>query len=145
MLKIENVIKAVKNGRSSQCIDGRDYGRLIIFFGIKDWRHFGYTVKDIKDQKKKAHKPRAWTRRNVLSQLKSDVAFGFEKALNQRGISASLMNDVVKMWMWVLEDDLQNHEDYAQYGLPLLKAVAVKYGFDNPIGEDTGNESKYAG
>lgn len=30
-----------------------------------------------------------WTRENILEQLKSDVEFGFEKALDQRGISAS--------------------------------------------------------
>lgn len=34
---------------------------------------------------------REWTRENILEQLKSDVEFGFEKALDQRGISASLM------------------------------------------------------
>ena len=30
------------------------------------------------------------------------------------------------------------------YGLPLLKAVAVKYGFKNPIGDDEGTEDKYS-
>lgn len=35
--------------------------------------------------------PKEWTRENILEQLKSDVEFGFEKALDQRGISASLM------------------------------------------------------
>lgn len=28
-------------------------------------------------------------------------------------------------------------------GLPLFKATAVKYGWDNPIGEDSGRERKY--
>lgn len=35
--------------------------------------------------------PKEWTRENILSQLKEDVEFGFEKALDKRGISASLM------------------------------------------------------
>nr|UWG89863.1 MAG: hypothetical protein [Bacteriophage sp.] len=34
-------------------------------------------------------------------------------------------------------------DDYAFYGLPLFKATAVKYGWDNPIGEDSGRERKY--
>jgi hypothetical protein len=34
-------------------------------------------------------------------------------------------------------------EDYAMYGLPLFKAVAVKYGWNNPIGNDSGSEDKY--
>ena len=29
------------------------------------------------------------------------------------------------------------------YGLPLFKATAEKYGFDNPIGDDTGRENYY--
>jgi hypothetical protein len=83
----------------------------------------------------------------VLAQLKKDVAFGFEKALNQRGISAGLMSEVVKMWNWILEEGLENYDEdngYAQYGLPLFKATAVKYGFDNPIGDNNGDEDEYA-
>jgi hypothetical protein len=34
--------------------------------------------------------------------------------------------------------------NYAQYGLPLFKATALKYDFENPIGDDLGNEPKYA-
>lgn len=33
--------------------------------------------------------------------------------------------------------------DYRFYRLPLFKATAVKYGWDNPIGEDSGRERKY--
>jgi hypothetical protein len=29
------------------------------------------------------------------------------------------------------------------YGLPLFKATALKYGFNNPIGDDLGSEDKY--
>ena len=34
-------------------------------------------------------------------------------------------------------------DNYAMYGLPLFKATAVKYGWDNPIGDDTGEEDFY--
>lgn len=33
--------------------------------------------------------------------------------------------------------------DYRFYGLPLFKATAVKYGWNNPIGEDSEREKKY--
>ena len=36
-----------------------------------------------------------WTEENIIEQLRKDVEFGFEKALNQRGISASIMFDIV--------------------------------------------------
>lgn len=86
-----------------------------------------------------------FTRENVLKQLEEDVRFGFEKALNQRGISASLMFECVMMWNYILEEGLEGwgEDDYAFYGLPLFKATAVKYGWDNPIGEDSGRERKY--
>lgn len=86
-----------------------------------------------------------FTRENVLKQLEEDVRFGFEKALNQRGISASLMFECVMMWNYILEEGLEDwdEDDYRFYGLPLFKATAVKYGWDNPIGEDSGRERKY--
>ena len=86
-----------------------------------------------------------WTRENILAQLKEDVEFGFEKALDQRGISAGLMHDVVRKWNNILEEGLEDFDDYNYYGLPTFKATAVKYGWDNPIGDDTGDEEKYNG
>ncbi len=47
--------------------------------------------------------------------------------------------------MYVLEDkELFDNDEYAQYGLPFFKKVAVKYGFNNPIGDDEGNEYMYS-
>lgn len=90
-------------------------------------------------------KPKEWTRENILSQLERDVEFGFEKALDKRGISASLMFEVVRRWNKVLEEGLENFPDdnYAMYGLPLFKATAEKYGWENPIGDDSGSENYY--
>lgn len=141
MLKHEDVLAAVKGGRESQAWpDMRDYSRLVEFFPTSEWEAFGFGLKEGADEPKM--KP--WTREAILEQLKEDVEFGFEKALNKRGISAGCMNGCLKMWMWILEDELQTHDSYAQYGLPLLKAVALKYGFKNEIGDDAGDEDKYA-
>lgn len=88
--------------------------------------------------------PKEWTRENILSQLKEDVEFGFEKALDKRGISASLMFAVVLRWNRVLEEGLKDYpeDNYAMY-LPLFKATAEKYGWENPIGDDSGSEDYY--
>lgn len=90
-------------------------------------------------------KVKDWTEENIINQLKRDVAFGFEKALDKRGISASLMFEVVFNWNKILENPLKNWnpDNYAMYGLPLFKATALLYGFENPIGEDTGTEDYY--
>jgi hypothetical protein len=140
MLTQEQIIDAIKSGRKSECLDGRDYSRLCSFFPVSEWPTFGFEPK----ANASPPEPSAWTEQEVKKQLASDLDFAFEKALNKRGISAGFMNDVIKMWMWVLEDDLQHMEEYAQYGLPLLKAVALKYDLPNEIGDDEGDEYKYS-
>lgn len=141
MLTQDQILDAVKSGRHSNCLDGRDYGRLATFFPVSEWEHFGVKLRE--GAEPPAQRP--WSRDEILKQLAADVDFGFEKALYQRGISSSFMYHVVKMWLWVLDDEeLADFDAYAQYGLPLFKAVAVKYGFDNPIGDDAGDEDEYA-
>lgn len=127
----------------SQTFDGRDLYRLAQFVPEERLSEFGLALNpDCEDNNE--HKVVEFTRENVLKQLKKDVEFGFEKALGQRGISSSMMYQVVSMWNWILEEGLEDFDDYAQYGLPLFKATAVKYGFDNPIGDDYGDEDKYS-
>jgi hypothetical protein len=140
MLTQEQIIEAIKAGRKSECFDGRDFSRLCNFFPVSEWPTLGFAPKDGAE----LSEPRPWTEEEIKKQLADDLAFAFEKALDKRGISAGVMNDVIKMWMWVLEDDLQHMEEYAQYGLPLLRDVAVKYGLPNEIGDDEGNEYKYS-
>lgn len=139
MKTLEQIITDYK----SETLDGRDLNRLAKFVSEADLPKIGVTLKD---EYVGTWEPIPFTRDNVLAQLKDDVAFGFQKALDQRGISAGLMWGVVSMWNWVLEEGLEDfpEDNYAQYGLPLFKATAVKYGFRNPIGEDSGTEDKYA-
>lgn len=125
----------------SDTLDGRDLHRLAQFIPEDRLSEFGLKLNPEFQGK---HEVVEFTRENVLKQLEKDVDFGFEKALNQRGISSGLMYNVVKMWNWILEEGLEDFDDYAQYGLPLFKATAVKYGFENPIGDDYGDEITYA-
>lgn len=134
-------LQAIKNNYKSDTLDGRDLHRLMQFIPEEELRDFGL---ELKEEFKGTHKHIPLTKDAVLEQLKTDVEFGFEKALNQRGISSSLMYAVVQMWNWILEDGLEDFDEYAQYGLPLFKATALKYGFDNPIDDDNGDENKYA-
>ena len=130
MLDRKQILEAIEAGKKSECLDGRDFSRLCEYLPVKDWEKLGFSLK------KGVKPPRAKsiTKQNILNQLKSDLEFAFEKALNQRGISSSCMYEVIKMWMWVLDDPLQNFDEYTMYGLPLYKTTALKYGFNNPIG-----------
>lgn len=146
-------LKEILENYETNCIDGRDIYRLYKFIPWNMIQQYPDILKNINDE---VCNEEAWnkdvyecefTRDNVLTELKRDLAFGFQKALDRRGISASLMFTVVKMWNWVLDDDetLANwsDDDYAMYGLPLFKATALYYGFPNEIGDDTGTESYY--
>lgn len=125
-----------------QCIDARDMVRIAQFLPDEQLHKIGFSIKE--GSEKRTNIPE-WNRENILENLKGDIAFGFEKALNKRGISSLLMFNVVLMWNWILEEGLEDYKGpYEQYGLPLFKATAEKYGFPNPIGSDSGSEEKYA-
>lgn len=131
----------VKKYYVSHCMDGRDINRLAQFVPNEDLEAFGFKVTD----EDRTHLE--WTRENILGYLESDLAFGFEKALDKRGLSASFMVDVVMMWNWILQEGLEDFDqenNYAQYGLPIFKATALKYGFPNPIGDKAGTEFEFS-
>lgn len=137
MKTLEQIAKEYK----SETIDGRDLSRLAQFVPFDMLGEFGIEPKEEFNNSEKWNSTvKPFTRENILTQLREDVAFGFRKALDRRGISSSLMYDCVKMWNYILEEGLENFDSYAQYGLPLFKATAVKYGFHNPIGDMYGDE-----
>ena len=145
---MKTLAEFVKDNKS-KCLDGRDYTRLLNYCSweeiplIMPYENLKEEYNSKEAWEKVGHKE--WTKENILKDLERDVAFGFEKALNRRGISSGLMFEVVRMWNNILEEGLENWSDdnYAMYGLPLFKSTAVKYGFDNPIGDDTGEEDYY--
>lgn len=75
MLTQDQVLQEIKNGRNSQCLDGRDYSRLCNFFPIGQWGELGFSVTENFDVSKYDQKP--WTREEIIKQLQNDVAFGF--------------------------------------------------------------------
>lgn len=138
-------LQQVKEMYKSNTLDGRDLNRLAQFIPYNQLKDFGLVLNEGVGEEEWNKIVKEFTKENTLKQLKDDVEFGFEKALNQRGISAGLMFEVVRMWNWILEDGLEDWDEgnYAMYGLPLFKATALKYEFENPIGNDTGSEHKY--
>lgn len=130
-------LEQIKQSYASKTIDGRDITRLGKFVPADQLADFG-----LKLTKDGEHEPLPFTRENVLEQLRKDVEFGFDKALGRRGISASLMFEVVMMWNWILEEGLEDWDpdQYSMYGLPLFKATAIKYGFPDEIEGHEGTE-----
>jgi hypothetical protein len=135
-------LEQIKKEYKSITLDGRDLYRLANFVPKNELKDFGFKLEDSNIEW--VHIP--FIRENVLIQLKRDVAFGFEKALDKRGIIAATMFEVVRMWNWILEEGLEDWDgkNYAQYGLPLFKATANKYGFEDEIQGKEGNEHEFS-
>ena len=123
MKDLDYVIKNYK----SKTIDGRDLHRLADFIPEERLHELGL---ELKEEYKGTHEHIEFTRENILKQLRDDVRFGYEKAINERGISSSCMYECVKMWNWVLEEGLQDFDKYGPYGIPLFAATAKKYGIE---------------
>lgn len=66
-------------------LDDRFGSRLAKFLTEEQLEKIGFKY----DGDEPYPEPKEWTRENILVQLKEDVEFGFEKALDKRGISAS--------------------------------------------------------
>ena len=126
MKTLDQVIQAFK----SECVDDRDTVRLCRFVPENRLADIGLQLND--DQTGK-HEVMEFNKENVLKQLREDIAFGIEKAKNQRGISSGLMHDVVMMWNDILEDGLEGNDEYSNpreaYGMPLFRLTAEKYGW----------------
>lgn len=123
MKTIEQVMQ-YPGGSACNMLDGRDRSRLVDFAPtLADIKGLRFELKD-----EAVHEPEPFTEENVRNHLLSDLEFAFDKARNQRGISSNLMFEVIRMWMWVLEDPLYDeHEHYDDYGISFYKAVAAKY------------------
>lgn len=125
----------------SQSFDGRDLVRLSRYIKLTDLHIIGANANE-----PTTYKELNLTKESILESLKSDLEFAFEKALDKRGLSSIAMYYCIKMWCWILDDkehaNWEDH-DYAYYGLPLYKSVALKYGFPNEIGDANGDESMY--
>lgn len=90
-------------GLTSRCLDGRDFSRLSNFIPYNMLKDFGIELKEEYNNEEKWNEHVIeFTRENILKQLKRDVEFGFEKALNQRGISSGLMFNCVMPWNYTI-------------------------------------------
>ena len=133
MLTLEYVKEHIKEIEQDGFFDNRWTKRFLDFLPYEEWSKYGFKASDNFD--KENYTPKEWTEENVINQLKEDVDFAINKASNHRGISAGLMNDVLKAWCIVLENGLEDTE-YGWYGDKLIIALNNKYDF----GFDTDSE-----
>ncbi len=124
MLSLEYMKEHIKDIEQDKFLDTRWTTRMMQFMPYEEWEKYGFKASE--DFDPSTYKPKEWTEENLMEQLKEDVDFAIEKATNHRGISASLMNDVLISWCIVLENGLEN-TGYGWYGDKLIIALNEKY------------------
>ena len=77
------------------------------------------------------------TRTQVLADMKRYMGtFGWDKAMNHRGLSAGRTIEKMRAWAWLLGDEeLERKIDetpYPWYGAPILKAICLHLGWPIP-------------
>ena len=106
--------------------DRRFTKRFIDFLPVEEWEQFGFGYRG-----EDPYVPKEWTEENILAQLKRDVEFGYQKAINERGISSGLMCMVVRAWCKVLENGLELDDDNTgYYSINQFTSVAEHYGWE---------------
>lgn len=123
MRSLKEVVKKFK----FEAFDGRDAKRMLDYLPSDGWSKLGFEIKE-----GAKHIPVEYTEENIIKALKGDLEFAFEKAYGQRGISASVMFNVIKMWNFCLGNELGDYDDnnYCDYGLPYLRMVNKEFGWD---------------
>jgi len=108
-------------------LDHRDINRLLAYLTLEEAQDTFDAFEDKTIQDWGDVKP--WDIQVIKEHIESSLEFAFEKAFNQRGISSSLMHGVMRMWMWVIQDnDLADGDSgYSDYGLAYLYRIRDKH------------------
>lgn len=82
----------------------------------------------------------AITEEEVHRRMKGYMKFAWEKVLGHRGISASRSVSRMSVWVFLMGNDdllkfVQDGNNYAMYGAPVLKRICEKYRFPIPKDE----------
>lgn len=125
------------NVPSSIYLENRCLTRLCIFMSFKTAKELGIASDKYKtsEEWEEAGETKEWNKENCLEQFKKDLNFAIEKAENERGISTSLMRDVVSMWVYVFnkEEQLNSKKYTHDYCLDYFADVNKEFDFNLEI------------
>lgn len=105
--------------------DRRFTKRFLDFIPTEEYEKYGFEYTGEEELV-----PKEWTEENILEQLKRDVEFGYEKAVDERGISSELMALVVNAWCKVLQNGLNLDGADGYYHINQFTTVAKHYGWE---------------
>ena len=125
MKSLDYVKNHIDEFEKDDFVDRRFTRRFLQFIPTDEWETFGFRYTGTEP-----YVPKEWTEENILAQLMEDVEFGYEKAMNERGISSELMAMVVEAWCNVLENGLDLDGNDGPYHIRQFTTVAKHYGWE---------------
>src|SRR5574343_77346 len=118
--QILNRIRELSNGGDFFCAQRNE---LLDFLPWKEDKEF-----ITEDATEAEWKFKEINRENVIERIKDYMDFAFDKAMYQRGISASRSLDHFRALLWILEEEKEiDWGNYQNYGMPILKQIIEKY------------------
>jgi hypothetical protein len=75
-------------------------------------------------------KQEARDRESVLARMLDYMPFAWDKANNERGISAGRSMSHYSAWAWLIGEDFGDLGDYEYYGKPQLVTICERFGWD---------------
>lgn len=80
------------------------------------------------------------TRDAVLAEMHNYMTFAWDKANNERGLSAGRSINHFEAWLWLLGDEealafAEDAENYPDYGRPILHYICERFGF--PVADES--------
>ena len=79
-------------------------------------------------------------RESMLAEMLDYMPFAWEKANDERGLSAGRSMAHYSVWTWLAGDDLGDLTEYDDYGKDNLRRICKHYGWDVSQWEWTANE-----
>ena len=125
MKSLDYVKNHIDEFEKDNFVDRRFTKRFLSFIPTDEWEKFGFRYTGTEP-----YVPKEWTEENILAQLRDDVEFGYEKAMDERGISSELMAMVVEAWCNVLENGLDLDGNDGWYHIKQFTTVAKHYGWE---------------
>lgn len=73
---------------------------------------------------------------DIIAEMREYMVFAWDKANDERGLSAIRSIQYFTAWLWLLGDEetfafASNDDNYAMYGRPILAKICEVYGFPN--------------
>lgn len=111
------------------------------FFGYKRYDLIEHLDKDFAEEYIKSEEfanwaPSEYTIESIVRKMADYMEFAWDKAINERGLSASRSIEHYIAWLWLIGDTdavefAQDESNYPMYGKPILRYIAERYGFEN--------------